>query len=137
MSIPRPLPSVIGPTENALRALLARTLSSTHVPGYPAWAVLNAASSADAAPRWRQTVGNSLKAEPNEIDAAVAELRAAGLLRSDETLTALGDEELAAARVAVRDATLRLTDGIDDAEQETTRRVLDTIRRRAEDLLEG
>lgn len=131
----RPLPTVIGSTENALRALLTRTLSPMLVPSYPAWAVLNAASVADTSDNWRQTVGDNLKADLDEIEAVLAELRAVGLVNGEGTLTTNGNTVLTAARVAVRETTLRLVKGIDEVEQETARRVLDTIRRNAEELL--
>lgn len=134
----RPLPIVIGPTENALRAVLTQTLSSTAIPGYPAWVVLNAASSADlAAPggSWRRAAADGLKVDPSEIDGILRELSTAGLLDDEGTLTDAGAAELAAARSMVMATTLRLVDGIDETEQQTTRRVLDLIRHNAEELL--
>lgn len=134
----RPLPTVIGPTENALRELLTQVLSSTRIGGYAAWAVLNAASSARPdAPRagWRRGVADALKIEEDGVVSVIAELRAIGLLDDDEMLTEAGVAELAAARSEVVATTSRLVDGIDEAEQETTRLVLDRIRGRAEELL--
>lgn len=130
-----PLPTVIGPTENALRALLTRTLSSTMIPGYRAWVVLNAVSAAGSSNEWRQRAADGLKADPDEIEGSLAELRTAGLVDGDATLTAAGAAELTIAREAVAGATLLLVEGIDETEQETTRRVLDAIRRKAERLL--
>ncbi|WP_106850583.1 hypothetical protein [Blastococcus sp. Marseille-P5729] len=135
MSSARPLPTVIGPTENALRALLTRTLSSTLIPSYPAWVVLNAASAADSSNDWRQRAADGLKADADEIDGVLAELRTAGLVDDDGTLTAAGAAELTTARAAVTGTTLRLIEGIDETEQETARRVLDAIRQKAEGLL--
>lgn len=131
----RPLPTVIGPTENALRALLTQTLSSTLIPSYPAWVVLNAASTADSSNDWWRRAADGLKADADEIDEVLAELRTAGLVDDEGTLTAAGAAELTTARAAVTGTTLRLIEGIDETEQETTRRVLDAIRRKAEGLL--
>jgi hypothetical protein len=135
MSPSRPLPTLIGVTENALRALLVRTLSLTSIPGYAAWVILNAMSTAAPADSWRETVADSLKASPAEIDATLAELRTIGLIGNEEALTPAGTAELAAARKAVSGATLPLIEGIDEAEQATARRVLDAIRLRAEESL--
>ncbi|GGR22560.1 hypothetical protein ACFOE1_15205 [Agromyces mediolanus] len=131
----RPLPTVIGPTENALRELLARTLSPTSIPGYPAWVALNAISAVDARSTWRRRASDGLRADSEEIEQVLAGLQAAGLVDQEERPTAAGAAELSAARTAVVATTLRLVEGIDDAEQETTRHVLDTIRSRAEGLL--
>ncbi|RZS91820.1 hypothetical protein EV189_1072 [Motilibacter rhizosphaerae] len=135
MPLPRPLPTVVGPTENALRALLDRTLSSTRIPGYHAWVVLNAVSAAGPGEDWRRTALEG--GGPEEIHAALGRLRTAGLVGEDETPTALGTAELTAARTSVAAVTAQLTAGIDEAEQETTRRVLDEIRRGAEVLLQA
>jgi len=118
-----------------LRSLLLRTLASTRIPGYPAWVVLNAVSSADSSNEWRQSVADGLKADLDEVDGVLGELRTAGLVDGEGTLTSAGTAELTAARAAVAGATLRLVEGVDEAEQETTRRVLNAIRRKAEGLL--
>lgn len=137
----RPLPTVIGPTENALRALLTSTLSGTAIGTYHAWVVLNAASRADpAAPAdphraWIGRVADALKIEVAAAGRVVAGLRSQGLLDDDDALTDRGTAELAAARSAVARATARLTAGIGEAEQETTRAVLDRVRANAEALL--
>jgi hypothetical protein len=131
----RPLPSVIGPTENALHSLLTQTLAATSIPGYPAWVVLNAVSTRDASDEWRRRASKGLKADADEIDAVLHGLRTAGLVGGGGTLTAAGAVELATARAAVAEATGRLVEGIDEAEQETARRVLDAIRLKAEGLL--
>ncbi|MFK4728198.1 hypothetical protein ROT00_00765 [Agromyces mediolanus] len=135
MSSARPLPTVIGPTENSLRALLARTLSHIRVPGYPAWIVLNAMTADRSAGAWRQRAAAALAAGQDEIDGVLAELRRAGLVADEETLTAAGVAELAAARTAVAQASRLLVEGITEPEQDAVRRVLDTIRRRAEELV--
>jgi len=138
MPAARPLPTVIGPAENALRALLTKILSTTRIKTYPAWVVLNAASNADAmasSGNWQIAVADALKVKLAEIYEVLAQLRAAGLVGDDGSLTALGATELATGRSAVSEATSRLVDGIGEEEQTTARLVLDHVRRKAEELL--
>lgn len=134
MPVTRPLPTVIGPTENALRALLIRTLSATRIPDYAAWVVLNAVSN-DPSGGWRRSAAAGLRAEPDEIAAVLAELVTAGLLNDGQTVSELGAAELSTARAAVSAATLGLVEGVDESELATTRRVLDVVRHRAEAAL--
>ncbi len=138
MPAARPLPTVIGPAENALRALLTKILSTTRIKTYTAWVILNAASNADATAssgNWQLAVADTLKVELGEVDEVLAQLRARGLVSNDSSLTALGATELATGRSAVSAATSRLVDGIGEDEQTTARLVLDHIRRKAEALL--
>lgn len=137
MSSARPLPTVIGPTENALRALLSEILSATRIGSYAAWVVLNAAADPAAASsggRWRLGVADALKIGPDAVDDVLARLRAAGLVDGAGGLTPLGAVELAAARSTVSATTSRLVDGIGEEEQAIARKVLDHVRRRANDL---
>ena len=61
MGTARPLPTVIGPTENVLRALLARVLSTTRIQTYSAWVVMNIVdSSDDAAEGSRHMIADAL-----------------------------------------------------------------------------
>lgn len=102
-------------TENALRALLTRTVSTTRIKTCHAWVGLNGTGNADAAAGggiWRLAVADALKVELSEVDEMFVQLRAEGLVGSDSLLTILGAAELATARQA-----------------------LDHIRRRAEALL--
>lgn len=134
----RPLPTVIGPTENALRALLTKILSPTRIKTYPAWAILNAVSKSDAATsagNWQLAIADALKIGLNEVDGVLAQLRTAGLINDDRSLTALGSTELANGRSLVSAATSRLVDGISKDEQATARRVLDRVRHQADELL--
>ena len=138
MTSSRPLPTVIGPTENALRALLTRILSRTPIKTYAAWVVLNAASTAQASAssgRWRDAVAYALKLEPEQVDELVGTLCGAGLVNVDGSLTAGGAAELALARSTVSATTARLTDGLSEEAQATARVVLDHIRGKAEELL--
>jgi hypothetical protein len=140
MTDARPLPMVIGPTENALRALLTKILSTTRIRTYPAWVILNAASNANtmtAGGNWRVAVAGTLKVELDDVDDVLGQLRAAGLVGKDGVLTALGAADLAAGRSAVSAATARMADGLSDQEQATARHVLDHVRRKADELLRG
>jgi hypothetical protein len=134
----RPLPTVIGPTENALRALLTKTLSTTSIGNYQAWVSLNAISNAgsgDSNGNWRPQVADALKIEPAALETTFDELAAAGLVSSQGALTTAGAAELATARLLVTATTSQLTQGIGESEQETTRQVLDHIRHQAERFL--
>lgn len=124
---------MIGFTENALRALLTSTLSSTRISTYPEWVILNAASNTD--PTWHQAVADALKIELGGVAQVIAGLRTAGLMDDGEALTEAGATELRAARSAVAATTSLLMDGISDAEQETAEPVLDRIRGNAQELL--
>lgn len=138
MSSDRPLPTVIGPTENALRALLEQTLASTAIANYPAWVVINTASSAAQSGRaegWMSAVADALKVEVGDIHGILRDLQSAGLLDEHGSLTQDGAAELSAARSAVGATTFRLLEGIDHSQQETTRHVLDSLRHKAESLL--
>ncbi|WP_040165286.1 hypothetical protein [Microbacterium gorillae] len=133
MSDSRPLPTVIGPTENALRALLTRTLSMTPIAGYTAWVVLNTAEKVGHESELRGAVESQLHAEPAVIDHAIADLRERGMLGADgEGITSTGAAVLESARADVRAVTQGLVGDVTEADQEATRRALDAIRRRAE-----
>lgn len=137
MSAQRPLPTVIGPTENALRALLTKILSSTRIKTYPAWVILNATSNAGASStNWQDSVADALKVSNSDVQACLAELRSSGLLTDSGSQTPLGIEELRNARSAVGAATAQLVEGISDDDQQTARAVLDSIRGRAETMLQ-
>jgi hypothetical protein len=113
-------------------------LSTTRIKNYRAWVVLNAASNAEVAAfsaNWQLAVADALKVELGEVDEALAQLRAAGLVSKDGLLTTLGTAELATARSAVSGTTSRLVDGIGEEELQTARVVLDHVRCRAEELL--
>ena len=80
-------------------------------------------------------VANALKFDLQEVDHVYAQLRTAGLVDSDGTLTAFGGSELALGRTVVSAATSRIVDGIDDDERMITRRVLVHLRLKADELL--
>lgn len=132
------LPAMIGPTENALRALLTHTLSVTAIRTYRMWVFMNAASSTDPAISRRamvERVADALKIDSAAAEEVAGELRTAGLLTEDDTLTETGATELATARSAVGVITARLTSGISEDDQETACVVLDRVRGNAEELL--
>lgn len=129
----RSLPAVIGPTENALRALLTATLSTTRIDGYAAWVTLNAASQAQGV-EWRPATANALKVSQSVVDEVFKRLEADGLVNSDG-LTDDGARELVAARSAVARATSGVVSGIDDVDAERLLRTLDQIRANAEAAL--
>ena len=131
---PRSLPTVIGPTENALRALLTATLSATRIDGYAAWVVLNAASRTQGGD-WRPATAEALKVPQSVVDDVAEGLERDGLLTGAGGPTDDGMRELEAARSAVARATSGVVAGIDDADQEQARRTLDQIRHNAEAAL--
>ena len=138
MSTTLSLPKVIGPTENALRAVLVKILSTTRIKTYPSWAILNAVCDADATAssgNWQSAVADALKVDMGEVDEVLSQLRAACLVGNNGSLTALGATELATGRSAVSAATSHLVDEITEKEQTTARLVLDHLRRKAEELL--
>jgi hypothetical protein len=137
MPTQRPLPAVIGLTENALRALLTKVLSTTTIKTYSAWVVLNAA--ANAAPSsttWQQSAADALKVTVADIDTCLAELQASGLLSYDGSQTPLGISDLAQARSAVATVTAKLVEGIGENEQQIAGTVLEQVRSRADALLQ-
>lgn len=133
----RPLPTVIGPTENALRALLVGVLVPTRITGYAEWVAINAAAAHAATPGapWKESLGESLGIAPDAVDAVLDRLAAAGLLGRDSALTPLGTAELTHARAAVSAATALVMEGIGDDELQAARRVLDLVRARAQELV--
>ncbi len=128
----RPLPTVIGTTENALRSLLSHLLASTSVNGYDEWLTLNYTSSQETAVA--PTIAAALQIDGNTAETIIEQLTTRGLL-AGRALTPAGEAELQKARVVVAAATASLVDGIDEADQQTTRAVLDTIRNRAQTAL--
>jgi hypothetical protein len=135
MSTARTLPTVIGVTENALRALLTQILSNTRIESYAAWVILNSLSKADSSGNWKLATADILKMEVSEINTLLAQLRLAGLIGNDDALSDAGATELAKGRFAVSAITSRLVEGISQEEQDTTLRVLDRIRSMASDLV--
>ncbi len=129
------IPAVVGATENALRALLLTTLASTAIASYPEWVVLNAVNAAGtdaSSEQWRHETARALKTDIEPIEAA---LRERGLIVADTQLSDDGFEALGAARRAVGAATASLVEGMSESDVAAARRVLVTLRERAEALV--
>lgn len=131
----QPLPTVIGPTENALRALLVATLSGSAIGEYTHWVALNAASSEERPPTWRRDVATSLKVSENIVDGALDDLRSRGLVEGMGDLTEQGHRELSVARAAVGSATAQAVVGISEHDLQTADRVLRAVQGNVERLL--
>lgn len=135
--VARPLPPVIGATENALRRLLAQVLAGSLIGGYSEWIYLNIRERADDPVPAEDLVADALK-QPREIVASLrTRLVDVGLLDTDGSLTSSGLEQLGRARATVSGLTAALTAGIDPAAIQTTIDTLDTVRTRAEHLFAG
>lgn len=133
----RPLPTVVGPTENALRALLMRLLATTPLDCYEQWAALNLVD--------RHT-GDDKALERVVVEAlAVDDTEAATILRTLDDLGLLhrvngawrpssaGADLLSLERQRVAAVTARLLDGIAATDLVTAVRVLDQVRERAQE----
>jgi len=133
----RPLPPVIGATENALRPLLARALAGSLIEGYDEWVYLNIQERADDPAQVEELVADALKQPCEAVVAVRSRLVDAGLLDTEGLLTAAGREQLNRCRELVSETTQALIAGIDPAAVQTTIDTLDTVRTRAEQLLVG
>ena len=131
----RSLPQVTGPTENALRAVLDRQLSGSALPSYLGWVCMNLAQSATSRADLKMHVQRETHCTPGEASATVADLTDRGLIGAGGHPTSSGNAELDAIRLRVRVTTQNLVEGIPEEELSITTRVLDTVRRRAEELL--
>ncbi|GAA2011410.1 hypothetical protein [Microbacterium ulmi] len=127
----RPLPPVIGATENTLGALLAQTLRTSTIPSPRAWVYLNLAVGGAPA----SVIEATLQLDTDEIAELEKDLIAQGLLHAPRVLSAQGTAGLDTARALVSDATRSLTDGVSEEHEEIARQVLDTIRTNALKLL--
>ena len=77
--VTRPLPPVIGVTENALRSLLGSVLEDTLVEGYAEWVILNLSSTAGDHVLLDQQVADVLKQPTSEVLNVRRRLATAGL----------------------------------------------------------
>lgn len=128
------LPAVIGPTENALRALLRHVLASTSIDSYEEWVAMNLASR--KVDDLRAGLADDLKVTEARVDEVLTGLTERGLLAADGSiLTDDGREALDGARDLVATATANVLEGIDDADVEVATRVLAAARRAAETAL--
>lgn len=131
----RPLPPVIGATENALRPLLTHVLSGSLIGGFDEWAYLNIQDGAGHPTQVEAQVADALK-QPREAVATIrSRLVNAGLLDASGSLTTVGREQLSDRRGLIAQTTQALTDGIDPAAVQTTIETLETVRTRAEQLV--
>lgn len=132
----RPLPTVIGPTENALRSLLHKTLHGSPIGNYAQWVAMNYADREPlGATEFTVRVAEELKDSPENTYREVRQLVSDGLLQASAagyTLTQSGQKALREGRKLVRSATSRLTDGVAELDVEATVRTLDRIRANAE-----
>jgi hypothetical protein len=126
------LPTLVGPTENALRSLLQRILAATQITGYVEWVYLNVRDSSDADAQVDELVADALKQPISDVLAARQRLAAEGLIDAAGALTSLGQDQLLHGRALVGAATKKLTEGIPRAQLEVTAEVLETVRRRAQ-----
>ncbi len=133
----RPLPPVIGATENALRPLLAHALAGSLIGGYDEWVYLNIQERADDPARVEELVADALNQPCETVAAARTRLVDAGLLDTEGLLTGSGREQLNLCRELVSETTQALTAGIDPAAVQTTIDTLDAVRARAEQLFAG
>ena len=126
----RRLPTVIGLTENALRNLLSQVLASTMIDEYDEWVALNCIRN-NTGTAVVAALAAALKIEHGAAEETIERLANRGLV-ADLALTPTGEAQLLRARGAVAAITDTLVAGIDEADQQTTRTVLDTVRERAE-----
>ncbi len=129
------LPTAIGSTENALRALLASVLSVTRIGSYEEWLYLNARASAPSDAGVAEHVASVLKKPLRTVQLTVRDLSSRGLIGADGALTAEATEELARARSLVGSATASVTRDLLPNDVEAALNVLTRVRQRAEELL--
>ncbi len=127
----RPLPTVIGPTENTLRALLLTVLEPTAVNSYAEWAYLNLSSGGAPDP----AILSALQITTADLAEIRAELRERGLVDLTCLPTAAGSAELTGARARVTAMTQTVMSGIDPSDARVAAHVLDAVRNNAEQQL--
>lgn len=128
----RPLPPVVGGTENALRALLVEALDASPISGYEAWIYLNVAAGAEASEKITEHVSEVLKQPVVTVAATRSSLIDRGLLDASDRLTPAGRAELDRARALVSSITSEIVDGIEPAKLRATIETLEVVRERAE-----
>lgn len=133
----RPLPPIIGETENVLRPLLVRALAASAIGGYDEWVYLNIQERADDPAQVDDLVAAALRRPIEDVIDVRTHLTEAGLLSADGALTACGRDELARGRNSVAQTTATLTAGIEPTALQVTIETLEIVRSRAEQLLAG
>lgn len=133
----RPLPAVVGPTENALRALLMRLLATTPLDSYEQWAGLNLVDRSTGDDKALVgVVVEGLVVDDTDAWTILRTLDDLGLLhRADGAwrLSPAGADLLSLGRQRVAAVTARLLDGIAATDLVTAVRVLDQVRERAQE----
>jgi DNA-binding MarR family transcriptional regulator len=134
-------PQLLGRTEKALNAILARLLREPGLTEHQ-WITLSLAVAGDGSvdrDRLADRVASALKGTHEEAQARIAELDAAGLLRSANpgpapvTVTEEGRRLHARIRDAVSSITQRLWGDLPERDLETAGRVLTTVLTRADE----
>lgn len=136
----RSLPAVVGRTENALRALLLRTLDGTPLAGYEEWVALNLVDrqpthegegeTGDVVDAVRRPLGLDRERAGLLLQALVTR----GLLTADDASHAVtpdGARLLASVRPAVAEMTRRVTEGLRGQDLAVAIDVLDHLSARA------
>ena len=123
----RALPTVIGPTENALKSLLQSILTPSDVNDDREWAYLNLTAGGTPQSAILSTMGIT----STELRAIRAELGTRSLVDGKGELTPSGLKALAQLRPKVSAMTERLMAGIDDVDAQVAVHVLDAIRHNA------
>jgi rhodanese-related sulfurtransferase len=123
----RSLPTIIGPTENALRALLIRALEVTRIDGYDEWVYLNLTDRHES----DEKIAVALRSSATSVEAVAGRLRAKGFA-TVAGLTDSGREQLETGQALVGTMTARLTEGLDPERVRTCMEVLDVLRDRAD-----
>jgi len=124
----RPLPTIIGPTENALRELLTRTLGVTRIDGYDEWVYLNMTAGGATI----EQIALALRLTRQAADTVGNRLATKGMLSANTELTEDGRQQLAQGRDLVSVMTERLTVDLEPERQRICAEVLDVIRERAD-----
>lgn len=134
--LPPRLPAVIGPTENALRALSHRLLAQTSIRSYERWVVLNMiAGSAASRDEVRRALVDALQVDPTRVDSILTDLASEGWISEahDRLLVSPdGAAMLDRARSHVTEVTARLTHSASPGAIDVALHVLDTLRSSAE-----
>lgn len=130
----RPLPTTIGPTENALRRLLLRQLRASPIPTYEEWAVVNLVASAQDGDLV-VVVTEALQVSKSTVEHTLARLDGRGLIERRDNkswcLTEHGAAVLAPLRDRVSAMSAALVTGISEQDLHSARAVLDLVRARA------
>lgn len=132
----RPLPMVVGRTENALRALLMRSLEGTQLAGYEEWVALNLVDGrTEGGVDVLDSVCRQLGLDRGRAALLLDALVARGLVTCERTSYAVsrdGSTLLATLRPAVAGVSRRVVEGLLVEDLDVAIRVLDRLRVEAE-----